>query len=48
MHIPTTEGKMNAVKALERQMECVDNLNIRTSAKLFSMPKVISNSSNKI
>lgn len=37
---PTTEGKMNAVKALEKRMKG-DNLG--STAKLVSIPKVLSN-----
>jgi hypothetical protein len=44
MHIPTTEGKMNAVRALERQMEGTDSRNIVATAKAVSMPKVVNNS----
>mgnify|MGYP003990155909 FL=1 len=43
---PTTEGKMNAVKALERQMEDIDSRNIVATAKVVSMPKVVNNSNN--
>ncbi len=42
---PTTEGKMNAVKALERQMEDIDSRNIVATAKVVSLPKVVNNSS---
>ncbi len=41
---PTTEGKMNAVKALERKMEDLDKHHSSTEAKMLSMPKVISDS----
>jgi integrase len=44
---PTTEGKMNAVKALERKMEDLGKHHSSTEAKMLSMPKVISNSNNK-
>ncbi len=43
---PTTEGKMNAVKALERQMEDLDGLNTGSTVKVVSMPKVVSDSNN--
>ena len=43
---PTTEGKMNAVKALERQMEDTDSRNIVATAKVASMSKVVNNLSN--
>ncbi len=39
---PTTEGKMNAVKALEKQMEDLDRLNTGLTAKAASIPKVVS------
>ena len=43
---PTSEGKMNAVKALERQMEDTDSRNIVATAKVVSMPKAVNNSNN--
>jgi Site-specific recombinase XerD len=43
---PTTEGKMNAVKALERQMWGTNNLNLGSSVNLASTPKVVNNSNN--
>jgi site-specific recombinase XerD len=43
---PTTEGKMNAVKALERQMEDTGSRNIVATAKVAPMPKVVNNSNN--
>ena len=42
---PTTDGKMNAVRALERQMEDIDSRNIVATAKVTSMRKVVNNSS---
>ncbi len=44
---PTTEGKMNAVKALEKQMEDLDKHNSSTTANTLSMAKVVSNSDIK-
>ena len=44
---PTTEGKMNAVKALEKQMKDLDGLNTGSTAKVDSIPKVISNSNKQ-
>jgi integrase len=41
---PTTEGKMNAVKALEKKMEDLDSRNTVATAKVVSIPKVISDS----
>ena len=43
---PTTEGKMNAVRALERQMEDMGSRNMVATAKVASMSKVATNSSN--
>ncbi len=40
---PTSEGKMNAVKALEKQMEDLDSRNTVATAKLVSVPKAVSN-----
>ena len=40
---PTTDGKMNAVRALERQMEDIDSRNIVATAKVTSMRKVVNN-----
>jgi integrase len=44
---PTAEGKMNAVKTLERQMKDLDGLNTGSTVKEVSMPKVVSDSNNK-
>ncbi len=44
---PTTEGKMNAVKALEKQMEDLDSRNTVATAKVVSIPKVVSNSNKQ-
>ncbi len=44
---PTTEGKMNAVNALERQMATLEKLNIGSSAKLTSVTNAISGTSQK-
>ncbi len=44
---PTTEGKMNAVNALERQMATLDKLNIGSSAKLTSVTSAVSCTSQK-
>jgi hypothetical protein len=41
---PTTEGKMNAVKALEKQMENIDSRNTIATAKVVSISKVVTNS----
>jgi hypothetical protein len=41
---PTTEGKMNAVKALETQMVDIGKHHSSTEAKVVSIPKVISDS----
>ncbi len=41
---PTAEGKMNAVKALEKQMEDLDSRNTVATAKLVSMSKAVSDS----
>ncbi len=43
---PTTEGKMNAVKALEKQTKDLDGLNTGSTVKVVSMPKVVSDSNN--
>ena len=43
---PTTDGKVNAVKALERQMEDTDSRNIVATAKVTSMLIVVTNSDN--
>ncbi len=40
---PTSEGKMNAVKALERQMDDLDSRNTVATAKRTCMPKAVSN-----
>ncbi len=40
---PTSEGKMNAVKALERQMDDLDSRNTVPTAKRTYMPKAVSN-----
>jgi hypothetical protein len=37
---------MNAVRALERQMDDIDSRNIVAIAKVTSMPKVVNNSNN--
>ncbi len=44
---PITEGKMNAVKALEKQMENLDSRNTVATAKVVSIPKVVSDANNK-
>jgi integrase len=44
---PTSEGKLNAVKALEKQMKDLDGLNTGSTVKEVSMPKVVSDSNNK-
>jgi integrase len=44
---PTSEGKMNAVKALERKMEDLNKHHSSTEAKVVSMPKVVTNSDTK-
>jgi integrase len=41
---PTSEGKLNAVKALEKQMKDLDRLNTGSTAKVTSMPEVVSDS----
>jgi len=43
---PATDGKMNAVRALERQVDDIDSHNIVAIAKVTSMPKVVNNSNN--
>jgi integrase len=43
---PTSEGKMNAVKALEKQTKDLDGLNTGSTVKVVSMPKVLSDSNN--
>ncbi len=44
---PITEGKMNAVKALEKQMENLDSRNTVATAKVVSISKAVSNSDVK-
>ncbi len=39
---PTSEGKLNAVKALEKQMKDLDRLNTGSTAKVTSMTEVVS------
>ncbi len=41
---PTTEGKMNAVKALERKMEDLSKHHSSTEAKVVTISKAVSNS----
>ncbi len=43
---PTSEGKMNAVKALEKHMKDLDGLNTGSTVKVVSMPKVVTDSNN--
>ncbi len=45
-YVMITHGKMNAVRALERQMDDIDSRNIVAIAKVTSMPKVVNNSNN--
>ncbi|MEZ6177179.1 MAG: tyrosine-type recombinase/integrase [Candidatus Scalinduaceae bacterium] len=42
----TAEGKMNAVKTLERQMEVLDSRNTVATEKLTSIPRAITNYMN--
>ncbi len=44
---PTTEGKMNAVKALEKKMEEIGKHHSSTTAKVTSMPEVVSDSNKQ-
>jgi hypothetical protein len=44
---PTTEGKMNAVRALERKMEDLSKHHSSTEAKVVSISKAVSNSDIK-
>jgi site-specific recombinase XerD len=41
---PTSEGKMNAVKALETQMVDIGKHHSSTEAKVVSIPKAVNNS----